>query len=282
MHLRSSRVCILSHIARCFSCFYSGLILAFATGASCKAQAQTPSAPVTTSALPSYDVATIRPNTSDSGDTSVNTRSTTLQAINVPLRDLLQNAFGVRRSMIFGLPGWAESAHYDINAKVLNGDPAQMKDLSPEERRMMVRTLCEDRFALKWHYDTRVLPDYELVLAKGGAKFKQSASGGQHSGSSMQNEDLTVTAEPMSNLTEILSEVLKRPVVDQTGLSGNYDFHVKWSPDQAAGSADAGQSSDASPPLFTALQEQLGLKLQAGKDPIQVLVIDSIATPTEN
>lgn len=246
------------------------------------ATAQTTASSATSSVLPSYDVATIRPNTSGSGDTSVNTRRTTLQATNVSLRDLLQDAFAVRRSMIFGLPGWAEGAYYDINAKVLDADPVQLKDLTPEQRRVMLRTLCEDRFALRWHYETRVLPDYELVVAKGGAKFQQSAPGGQHSGTSMQNYDLTVTAVPLSNFTDILSQVLNRPVVDQTGLSGNYDFHLKWTPDQTAGAADAGQSTDAPPPLFTALQEQLGLKLQMGKDPIQVLVIDSISMPSPN
>lgn len=244
--------------------------------------AQTKPASATPATPPSYDVATIRPNISGSGDTSVNTRRTTLQATNITVRDLLQNAFSVRRSMIFGLPGWAESTRYDINAKVLDADPAQLKDLTPEQRRIMVRTLCEDRFALKWHFETRILPDYEIVLAKGGAKFQQSAPGGQQSGTSMHDYDLTVTAVPLSNFTNILSQILNRPVVDRTGLSGNYDFHLKWTPDQATGSNDAAQGTDVPPPLFTALQEQLGLKVQTGKDPIQVLVIDRITIPAEN
>ena len=267
MYRLSSATSSLGHVNRPYSrgCFL--LILLCAASGLDSATAQTPGPSAKPAMLPSYDVATIRPNTTGSGDTSVNTRRTTLQATNVSLRDLLQNAFGVRRSMIFGLPGWAEGTHYDINAKVLDADPAQLKDLTPEQRRTMVRTLCEDRFALKWHYEIRVLPDYELVLAKGGAKFQQSASGSQHSGSSMQNYDLTVTAVPLSNFTDILSQVLNRPVVDQTGLSGNYDFHIKWTPDQAASTTDTGQGTDAPPPLFTALQEQLGLKLQTGKDP---------------
>lgn len=282
MRLRSLANHSSSRVPQAPSLCCLAIIMLFSASGNREVYAQQPSPPSTSSGPPSYDVATIRPNTTASGNTSVNTRRTTLQATNVTLRDLLQDAFSVRRSMIFGLPGWAENTRYDINAKVLDADPAQLKDLTPEQRRHMVRTLFEDRFNLKWHYETRILQDYELVLMKGGPKFQQSAPGSQHSGSSMHNYDLTVTSQPLSTLTDILSQVLNRPVVDQTGLTGNYDFHIKWTPDQVAASADAGQGSDAPPPLFTALQEQLGLKLQAGKDPIQVLIVDSISMPTAN
>lgn len=240
------------------------------------------SSPPAADKLPTYDVSTIRPNTSGSDNVSVNTRPATLQAENVPVKDLLRQAFGVPRDLIFGIPAWAENARFDVNAKIVDPDLPSLKKLTPEQRRTMLQALYEDRFSLKWHYETRVMPTFELLLTRDGPKFKPFAGREGNNRVSMNNTDLTATAVPLSALTDILSAEVERPVVDKTGLTGKYDFHLKWTREQVAASADAGKDTDAAPPLFTALQEQLGLKLQPGKDPVQVLVIDQLKPPTEN
>lgn len=259
------------------------VVLALTLPPSTNALAQaTPAASQPPEKLPTYDVSTIRPNTSGSDNVSVSTRPATLQAENVPLKDLLRQAFGVPRNLIFGLPAWAESARFDVNAKVVDPDLARLKKLTPEQRRAMLQALYQDRLSLKWHYETRVMPTYDLLLTRDGPKFKAFAGKEGNSGTSMNNTDLTATAVPLSALTDILSIEAERPVVDKTGLTGKYDFHLKWTREEAAASTDAGKDTNAPPPLFTALQEQLGLRLQPGKDPVQVLVIDQLKPPTEN
>jgi uncharacterized protein (TIGR03435 family) len=255
-------------------------LLLLASSARSGAQAATTVPPP--AKTPAYDVATIKPSKPGSDNVDVWTRPATLITHNVPFRDLLQDAFHVRKQLVFGLPAWAESARYDIEAKVVEPDMAQLKALTPDQRRAMIRMLLEDRFGLKWHFETRVMSDYELVVGKDGPKFKPSAGDSQHNGTSMNNTDLTVTNVPLSQFTDILSAELEKPVVDKTGLTAHYDFHLRWTRDEAAASSDKGTDTGAPPPLFTALQEQLGLKLQSGKDPVQVLVVDEIKPPSED
>lgn len=247
-------------------------------------QAQTAATPPADAGMkvPSYDVATIKPSTSVNDNSGITTRDSTLQTQNVPLKDLLQFACHVRKQLIFGLPSWAEAARYDINAKIVDPNMAQLSKLTPEQRRGMILRLLEDRFSLKWHYETRVMSDYDLVIAKDGPRLKPATGDGKNSGTSMNNTDLTATDTPLSQLSDILSSELERPVVDKTGLGGRYDFHLKWSRVEANPSSDKGADTDVPPPVFTAIQEQLGLKLQPGKDPVQVVVVDEIKPPSED
>jgi uncharacterized protein (TIGR03435 family) len=243
--------------------------------------AQTPAGPA--AKLPAYDVATIRPsNPGRSFHVSVSVNDNLFQAENVTLKDLLQDAFGVQRNLLFGLPTWAESDRFDINAKILDADPKQLRALKPEQWRAMFLALYQDRFGLKWHYETRTLPAYELSLTKDGPKFAPSAPHTGSDGTSRHNTDLTITNMPMLALVQALSPEVERPIVDKTGLTANYDMHLRWTREGAANAAAAGSDLDAPPALFTALQEQLGLKLQAAKDPVQVVVIDSLTPPTAN
>lgn len=228
-----------------------------------------------------YDVSTFRDSKSENGNKSVYTHFNTLSATNWPLTDILQEAFGIQQRLIVGLPGWAQKARYDVNAKVTNPDMAAMKKLTPEQWNGMLRSLCEQRLRLKWHLEVRPEPVYELAVAKGGSKLRTAGGPSTDFGVSMGNSNLVATSIPTSTLAKLLSKALERPVVDQTKLTGVYDFHLKWTPDQTEPPAEAGQDPDL-PSLFTALQEQLGLRLRTGKDPVQVLVIDGITPPTEN
>ena len=234
--------------------------------------------------LPAYDVATIKPNKTLSGSVSVSVNDATFKATNVSVKMLLQEAYGIKQELISGLPGWCESARYDIYAKVLDADPALVNNLKRPERRGMLRKLLDERFQIKSHVEIKTLPVFELTVMSGGVKFKPFTpakpddEGGDMSMNG-QNHNLSMTARgiPMSDLADALSDQIDRTVIDKSGLSGKYDMQLKWLRDDAPAGGD-----DAAPTIYTALQEQLGLKLVSSKGPVNTLVIDSISQPTEN
>jgi uncharacterized protein (TIGR03435 family) len=222
---------------------------------------------------PHFDVVAIRENRSAGRNAGMSLRNGSLEVSNLFLKSIITSAYGVREVLIFGLPGWAEEARYDIRARITDADP-KTDDLSREQRRALMAALLEDRFHLKVHMATKTLPVYDLVVAKGGRKFSESA--GERNVDARKNE-FTATGSPALTVSYLLEDVLDRTVVDKTGLKGTYDFHLRWSPEMA-GTPD----SDALPSIFTALQEQLGLKLQPNKGPVQTLVVEHIDRPTEN
>jgi uncharacterized protein (TIGR03435 family) len=255
--------------------------------------------------VPAFDVVSVKPNKSDSGMVRIMGKPDGYAASNVSLKMLIQGAYGIREDLISGAPSWADSARFDIDAKVAGSDVDALKKLSPEQRRLILRPLLADRFKLKVHTETKQLPVYELVLAKDGSKLKEANPGdtyangikgpdGVSRGGMMRvgPGQLTAQAVPMTNLANMLSQQLRRTVLDKTGLTGKYDIELNWAPDQGAdpmfkgpdGSlpkADAAPDSSG-PSIFTALQEQLGLKLQSAKGPVETLVIDHVEMPSEN
>jgi uncharacterized protein (TIGR03435 family) len=242
-----------------------------------------------TAALPVFDVSTIKPSKSDSErSSSLITDHGIYTGENVTIRRLLPLAFGVRPGLIFGLPPWAENARFDISAKVVDPDVKVLAALTREQRRDMMQALLADRFQLKCHMETRTLPVYELVIAKSGMKFKESPpSAGGQSGISMRNgstrtNELSAKNSPIAVFANVLSNNLDRAVIDKTGLTGKYDFDLKWARDDDSVSLNADPATDAGPPIFTAIDEQLGLKLQPAKGPVEVLVVDHVEHPSEN
>jgi uncharacterized protein (TIGR03435 family) len=186
---------------------------------------------------------------------------------------------------ISGGPGWIRAAKFDVDAK---SDPAidsQLKalDSAParEMKQHMLQVLLADRFALKVHQETRELPIYALVVAKGGPRFQASTI----NGTTIRNGNayITVTGSDhtVALLAEQLSQTLGRVVVDKTGLDGRYELTLKWSTDETAAGPGA-TSADAGPSIFTAIQEQLGLKLESGKGRVPILVVDHLEKPSEN
>ncbi len=123
-----------------------------------------------------YDAITIKPNDSGTDGTSTSMGDSTFQAKNVAIKRLLVRAYGVRQELISGLPDWANSARFDVNAKVVDPDPAVLKKLTPEQRRQFIVALLRDRFHLQVHIEVKTLPVYELTLAKDGPKFHASAA----------------------------------------------------------------------------------------------------------
>jgi uncharacterized protein (TIGR03435 family) len=169
----------------------------------------------------------------------------------------------------------------------------------------MVQSLLADRFSLRLSHKTEILPIYALVIAKTGAKLQESkpsenySSGakrhvGEEGEFSMSQGQLTAQGFSIEGLVWLLSRSLGRPVLDQTGLRGNYDFTLQWTPDEGHGSmanvqTDGGPGTVApplpgssGPSIFTAIQEQLGLKLEPTKGPLDVIVIDHVERPSEN
>ena len=220
---------------------------------------------------------------------------------------LIDESYQVHDFQIEGLPKWAESDRYDISAKADSADAGRVppNEMSDEQRDMMekgtrarVKALLADRFQLKVHTVTKDMPVYELVVAKGGPKLQESNNQGseRRRGLMMRPGELTGAGADMKFLARAISQESRRVVIDKTGLAGHYDFTLHYTPEHPMGpmgpppGGDGGPGlemkvpdSDANgPTLVTALQEQLGLKLEPAKGPVDVLVIDRIEKPSPN
>lgn len=248
--------------------------------------------PAPSTTLPAYDVVTIRPNNSLSGSTRMSTNPGILTFTNVTLKQMLAYAYGIREGLISGLPNWAESAHFDVSAKVVDPDMAALKAMTSPQRSAMLQPILADRFSAIVHTETRQLPVFDLVLTKGGPKFKEyippvgedpKKGPGLGAGSiNIHNSDMNATGIPMTSLAETLARQVDETVIDKTGLPGKYNLELKFTPDNARMNGQPLEPTDEAPSLFTALQEQLGLKLVPAKGPVPTLVVDQIKQPTEN
>jgi uncharacterized protein (TIGR03435 family) len=229
-----------------------------------------------------FDVATIKQNKSGNFATAFNPRDNGYDVKNATLKMIVSFAYGIRYDLISGGPDWITTDRFDVEGKVL--DPAIDKShpLTDSQRNLMVQSLLADRFKLAVHFETKQLPMYNLVIAHGGPHLQESKPDAKLTYGSNFG-DLQGSAIPSSTLASILSQQLQHTVVDQTGLTGKYDIKLKWESDHARpGPGDAASDPSGLPSLFTALQEQLGLKLESTKGPVQTLVIDHIERPSEN
>jgi uncharacterized protein (TIGR03435 family) len=217
----------------------------------------------------------------------------------VTLSGMIANAYGVSRivkGQIEGGPGWMGSRAFDINAKVDADTAARWSKMTQpetdEERRSMTRSLLADRFHLKFHHETREMSALVLRIAKSGSKLRPPhPEQDLHAGippnriNFLGRGDMEGHSALMSNLVRSLAsetEIAGRPVVDKTGLTGGYDFTLRWTPDDPAPGAAPDDPNAEWPSLFTAIDEQLGLKLTPEKQPIDIIVVDSVEMPSEN
>ena len=274
-----------------------------------------PQASAATENLPKYDVASIKPYKADDGRMMMMFTPDGVSLHGLPLREVLQHAFGVEQDRIIGEPAWVQSNRYDIEAKVEPDDAPKLQNLKMEQRNAMMLQLLVDRFGLKYHHEKRELPMYALVVAKGGLKMKPTkpdqgepdpdapAPGdppktgsdgrpkmGRHM-MMMNPGHLESTGASTDMLAHILSRQLGRTVVDKTGLAGEYDFALDYTPEDMPmpmhGGPEGGPKPETpadqgKPSIFTALEEQMGLKLESTKSSVDVIVIDHIDLPTEN
>lgn len=262
-------------------------------------------AAVTDIKVPEFDVVSVKQDKSGTGMMRLMSNPDGFSATNVSAKLLIQVAYGIREDLISGAPGWADTARFDFEAKVAGTDVDNLKKLSQEQRRSMLQPALSDRFKLKVHNETKQLPVFELVVAKGGSKLKEATSGDTyasgiqgvdgkgHAGMMrMRPGEVTGQGVPIATLVNLLATQLHQTVIDKTGLGGIYDLDLTWAPDQESGPMFKGgdgpqQKSDTGldstgPSIFTALQEQLGLKLQSTKGPVETLVVDHIEMPSEN
>lgn len=237
-------------------------------------------------ANPSFDVATIKPSKPDQPGKMFRVEGRHFTTLNTTLLDLIDFAYGTHPKQVVNAPPWMSTDKFDLSATPdAEGAPsnAQWKD--------MIQKLLADRFALKFHRDSRELSAYALTVVKTGSRMEKSQ--GDPEGLPglffSQPGNLHVNNANMEDFSHLMQEaVLDRPVVNQTDLKGRWNFNLKWTPDetQFAGMGmkipPPTDAANAPAPLFTAIQEEIGLKLDATRTAIPVLVIDHVEKPSEN
>jgi uncharacterized protein (TIGR03435 family) len=248
-------------------------------------EAPVPPKPMAADADPSFEVATIKPSDPNRQGRAITVRGRTFATFNTTLNSLLSFAYGVHPRQIVGAPEWADSALFDIEAR-----PAGEGQPNDRQWRSMLQKLLGDRFKLSFRREKREMPAYVIVVAPGGPKLARS--GGDPNGlPGLFFKGLGVLPAINATIGDfaglLQSVVLDRPVVDQTGLTGRWDFTLQWTPDETqfggrGGQAQGQAGANAPPGLFTAMQEQLGLKMDSTRAPVDALVIDRIEKPTEN
>jgi uncharacterized protein (TIGR03435 family) len=233
-----------------------------------------------------FEVATIKP-AQGIGHGTISFEADGLRISNMPLFPLVSIAYGhLQLNQIVGLPNWAKDKVFDIETKVAAADVPQYRKLDFHRDELMLRPILEDRFRLKAHFETREGSIYELVIADSGAKLKGSDPS-ELTQKTPRRNGMSASAVLISDLAEDLGAITGKTVLDHTGLKGKYDFALYWSsePILSMPSGDGLATSPADsglPSIFTAVQEQLGLKLRPMKGPTEVLVIDNIEPPSEN
>jgi len=262
-----------------------------------------------------FEVASVKPNTSGSGSSRTSSLpGGGIVAVNNSVRQLIVTAYKIKNRQLTGGPDWINTDRFDVEARAPENAPS-------DQVSTMLKALLADRFQLVVHTETKEQPIYALVLArpdgKLGPQLKSStldcstpasgrgaAGGGAGAGagapppsppagqircgmnSTTNNSGGVMTAggRSMTDLADTLANfVADRMVVDRTGLTGKFDFELRWAPDGLRTSVgDAAPPANDAPPIFIALQEQLGLKLEAQRGPVEFLVIDSVQHPTPN
>jgi bla regulator protein BlaR1 len=241
-----------------------------------------------------FEVASVKPANPAADERSLRTDNVGgLNATNVPIRALITMAYGIRDSQLTGGPAWVGTACYDVMAKPgkMEGapesvGPGSITDEQPKVRddllKERVRNLLTERFGLQVRKEMREEQVYTLTVTKSGPKVTPNTTPGARQGLTMNPGRAQGFAAPMSLLAEDLADTLGRPVIDKTGLTGKYDWKLEWSPEATTGGTEAPLQVNAGPTIFTAMQDQLGLKLESSKGPVEVYVIDHIDRPSEN
>ena len=230
-----------------------------------------------------FEVASIRPSKPGEMNWSTSTLPGGRFVSNgATLKMLMTFAYDVREFQISGGPGWINSERFDIAASA-----ATEKTPTDEQFNEMLRSLLADRFRLKVHQETKEMPLYELVIGPKGIKLKEAAapSGGNIRSGRGRIDAIGI---PFPAMAQVLAQILGRPVIDKTGLTSRYDFTLEWAPETGQGvgvpgvpAVTAVGTSDG-PTIFTAIQEQLGLRLDSQRGPAEVIVIDQVERPSEN
>lgn len=255
------------------------------------------------SVTPSFEVAAVKPTGSDSAGTHFGIAPERFSAKSATVKELIEFAYNVKtEDGIEGEPKWAGTEKFDVDAKIPDTEAETMQKLLPSQRleqyRLMMQSLLRDRFGLAISIQTKQLPVYALVVAKNGPKLTLVEPRGQHmpglsGGGRGELHASSVSMALFADWISGKSEIGGRAVIDQTGLKGTYDFTLTWTrmEGETATTSEPPTNQPATSgipidqqgePLFTALQEQLGLRLEPAKGPVQVVVIESLEKPSPN
>ncbi len=233
---------------------------------------------------PSFEVATIKPSKPGVPGKLITMRGTRFIAMNATLADLVAVAYSVQQSQVMGGPKWISFDKFDIEGEP---DVPGMPDM--QQQKILIQKLLADRFALKFHRESKDMSAYVLTVAKNGPKMQKDDSNGVPTLYFPQLGTFFVRDATMDEVAQVIQlTVFDRPVVNETELEGKWDFILSWTPDESQFQGvgmkvpPPSDAADAPPPLFTAIQEQIGLKLEAGKAPVPVLVIDHVEPPSPN
>jgi uncharacterized protein (TIGR03435 family) len=267
------------------------------------------SAPAAGTPHVTFDVTSIKPERGGMQFFRIGMDAGRFTATNATLKTLIQIAYRVKDSQISGAPGWTESEHYNIEAKLDDPPADPQRKGSPDDQNvqllLMLQSMLADRFKLAIHHETKDLPIYALVVAKNGPKMHESPATPDDDAPNREitpndpppphtirmngRGELNVNGENMDMFADLLSRQLGLLIVNKTGLKSNYDFTLKWTPDEGHGLMPGNPPGDAAPPaeasgpsIYTALQEQLGLKLESQKGPVDTIVIDRVEKPSAN
>lgn len=249
-----------------------------------------PAPPKTMTATdPSFEVATIKPTNPDNKGKVITLTPGGRQILTVgtTMNDLIAFGYGMHPKEIINAPDWFDKDKFDIT-----GQPDAEGIPNQNQIKTMLQKLLVSRFQLTFHKDTRELSVYEIVVGKDGPKITSTAVQGPLPGLGFRNlnpVDLVVRNATLADFAALMqSAVLDKPVVDHTGISGRYDFELKWTADQGQLETFGGirnaptEAPDAPPDLYTAIQQQIGLKIDSTKSPVEVMVIDNVTKPSPN
>ncbi len=264
------------------------LVLTHATSATAWSLPEPPAKPkpMAASVDPVFEVATIKPSKPDTQAKGFGVQGRMLNTINTSLGDMISFAYGIHPRQITGAPAWLAEDRFDVMAKPEGeGEPNQ------KQWKVMLQKMLADRFQLAFHRDKKELSVYSIAVGKTGSKLiKSEADPNGLPGIGFRGLGLmNARNASMADFAALLQgTVVDRPVVDQTGLAGKFDFALNWTPDEFQ-FANLGikmpppaANVDALPDLFTAMQQQLGLKLEATKTPVEIFVIDKVEKPSAN
>jgi len=264
------------------------MIFGILVASACYAQTQTDT-PV------QFDVVSVKMHNPENQGGGIQLLPNGIHLVNLPLQDFIREAYGLTlNDQIVGTPSWANSERFDVEAKVDSADVAAFRKLTLDQIRQMGRPILTNRFKLASHEETKVLPVYALIVGKGETKLKLSTMSSEDANARTGVIEMRHPSNPNGSMNELIArgitmdqlakalskQDLGRVVLDNTGLTGKYDFTLSWAPANVA--ADPNSANTSGPSIFTVVTERLGLKLESQKGAVPVLVIDHIEMPSPN
>ncbi len=238
-----------------------------------------------------FDAISIKENRGDAeqGGMEISPSSDRIFVTNAKMFRIIAFAYNrSRNDLIEGLPDWTRDERWDVQAKVADEDLSSFQNLTFEQKKLLLQVVLKERCNLRAHMAKKKVPVYALVVAKSGLRLHEASVPGKKAPAAVWNiqvkrGEIEGHAVPMAALLYSLSGIsLDRQVVDKTGLTALYDFDLKWTPDDAPRDTENGQATAQAPSLFTAIQEQLGLRLQPIQDEVEAIVVEHIDRPSPN